>query len=387
LRYPRIDLSILNSLLSISPFSKVNKGRFSSKIHANFDSLNLDDDLKIESIVSDYVDHLNSDLFTPLGRRLHSILSSESLAEGVRFSRTVDSSVDGDRAPVIVIGLPRSGTTNLHNFIINNFDLSGINFWELSSPSRVFANKVTDEKFRRIKSAFGFYLYRYLAPSIQSMHRVNMDTYEECWHFQKHFFLCYNYVIQLKFLKLEDFLLSTDTSIILDRYSDFMCQVNGSNKTALKCPDHMMFLPDIVKTFPESKIIWIHRDPLDSITSYCPMIESVWNLFFGGENKSSVGDFIIDLYSRMLRKTISDRDTLNLDIIDVSFKDLISSRRSLAEKLSKEIKLPLVEKDPDKKPAKFFKNKYKFNRDEYGVSNDIVDRKLRFYKTEYSKYL
>ena len=365
----------------------MHKGRFTSKMHAKFNSLKLDDGLKIDSIVSDYVDHLNSDLFTPLGRRLHSILSSESLAEGVRYSKTVDHSVDGDRAPVIVIGLPRSGTTNLHNFIINNFDLSGINFWELSSPSRVFANKVTDERFRRTKSALGFYLYRYLAPSIQSMHRVDMDTYEECWHFQKHFFLCYNYVIQLKFLKLEDFLLSGDTSIILDRYSDFICQVNGSKKTALKCPDHMMFLPDIVKTFPESKIIWIHRDPLDSISSYCPMIESVWNLFFGGENKSSVGNFITDLYSRMLRKTMSDRDALNLDIIDVSFRDLIDSRSSLAEDLSKKINLPLVEKHSDKKPAKFFKNKYKFNRDEYGISHDIVDRKLGFYKNEYSKFL
>lgn len=352
-----------------------------------FTSLDLDADLKIDSVVSDYVDHLNSDLFTPLGRRLHSILSKESLSEGVRFSKRVERSDKADNSPVIVIGLPRSGTTNLHNFIINNFDLSGVKFWELSSPSKVFSNKSTDENFRKLKSAIGFYLYRYLAPSIQSMHRVNMNTYEECWHFQKHFFLCYNYVIQLNFLKLEEFLLSNDSSILLKEYRSFISETNKDKKTVLKCPDHMMFLPDIVKTFPESKIIWIHRDPLDSISSYCPMIESVWNLFFGGDNKSKAGAFIVDLYCRMLKKTISDREALGVDIIDVSFKELISEREVLVDRLSTKLNLPSVEKKSSKISSKFFKNKYKFNRNDYGISKENVDAKLDFYTNEYSKYL
>ena len=79
-------------------------------------------DADIEPIVGDYVDHLNSDLFTPLGRRLHSILSKESLSEGVRFSESTDFSGPLKEPPVIVIGLPRSGTTNLHNFMIDNFN-------------------------------------------------------------------------------------------------------------------------------------------------------------------------------------------------------------------------------------------------------------------------
>ena len=219
------------------------------------------------------------------------------------------------------------------------------------------------------------------------MHKVNMNTYEECWHFQKHFFLCYNYVIQLKFLKLEEFLLSNDTSKILDIYKNFISQINGPKQTALKCPDHMMFLPDIVKTFPDSKIIWVHRDPLDSISSYCPMIESVWNLFFGGNNKLKVGNFVVDLYSRMLKKTMSDRKNLNKSIIDVSFNDLINNRGSLLKKLSNELDLPINKNDSDIKSSKFFKNKYKFNREEYNISKDRVDVEFSFYSNEYSKYL
>ena len=44
-----------------------------------------------------------------------------------------------------------------------------------------------------------------------------------------------------------------------------------------------------------------------SISSYCPMIESVWNLFFGGENKKEVGSFITNLYTRMLKKILTNK--------------------------------------------------------------------------------
>ena len=65
-------------------------------------------------------------------------------------------------SPVFVVGLPRSGTTNLHNLIINNFSFTGNQFWELSSPSTVSNNKYINEKLRRLKSSIGFYFYRYL---------------------------------------------------------------------------------------------------------------------------------------------------------------------------------------------------------------------------------
>ena len=329
-------------------------------------------------MTSEYVDHLNGDLFSPLGRRLHSILAHQSLAEGVRFLEKSNNINRETPRPVIVIGLPRSGTTNLHNFIINNFNLSGLKYWQLSSPSRVSRNSFIDKKIRRFKSIVGFYLYRYLIPSIQSMHRVNMDTYEECWHFQRHLFLCYNYVIQIKFLQLEHFLTAIDTTALLNHYKTFILQSNKSQQTALKCPDHMMFLPDVLNAFPDAKIIWVHRDPFDSILSYCPMIERVWNLFFGGTNKKEVGGFIADLYSRMLRKTMIDRKNINQEIIDVSFNQLIDDRESLLKHLSIKLEMPINKSREQNRSSSFFKNKYSFDPSEYNISREDIDNKFSF---------
>ena len=387
MKYSRLDLQLFNSFLSFPYFSHINKQKFSHKILRQIKLLNFKQSKNIDRITEKYVDHINSDLFTPLGRRLHSILASKSLSEGIKFHKSINTKVESLKPPIFVIGLPRSGTTNLHNLIINNFDTHGLRYWELSSPANLSSNKYIDEKFRKLKSNFGFYLYRYLVPSIQSMHKVDMNTYEECWHFQKNFFLCYNFVIQIKFLELEDYLISYGTQDILNIYKKYLFSKHEDKQTALKCPDHLMFLPDILKVFPDAKIIWVHRNPKDSISSYCPMIESVWNLFFGGDNKKNVLPFIVDLYERMLKKAISDRKKMKSNIIDVSFNDLINERESLVKSLSSKLNLPIISKNVNKKRPSFFKNKFKFNPEDYGILNYDIHEKFDFYLKQYSNYL
>ena len=347
------------------------------------DLIGLSQSKKITEIVEDYVDHLNSDLFTPLGRRLHSIMSYQSLKEGAKFHKRYKNTNKDLVSPVFVVGLPRSGTTNLHNLIINNFSFTGNQFWELSSPSMISNNKYINEKLRRFKSSIGFYFYRYLIPSIQSMHRVNMDTYEECWHFQKNLFLCYNYVIQLKFLQLEDFMLQMDTSILLDKYKNFILSKNTSTSIALKCPDHMMFLTDISNIFPDAKFIWIHRNPIESISSYCPMINSVWKLFFRNVQKKDVGNFIVDLYERMLLRAMNDREKIDNLFIDVSYSQLIKDRNDVIEYLSGKLKKKIIVNNKSRKSNDFFKNKFKFDIKEYGLSIEEINKRFSFYTEKY----
>jgi len=67
LRYSRIDLSILNAFLALSPFSKINKDRFSKKLSKKIIKLNLPSNIDADRITSEYIDHLNGELFSPLG--------------------------------------------------------------------------------------------------------------------------------------------------------------------------------------------------------------------------------------------------------------------------------------------------------------------------------
>ena len=149
----------------------------------------------------------------------------------------------------------------------------------------------------------------------------------------------------------------------------------------------MMFLPDIINIFPGAKIIWIHRDPFDAISSYCPMIEGAWNLFFGNTKKQEVGSFIRELYIRMLKKTMEHRKTMNCDIIDISFDQLINDKQSVLQLLSSKLEIPIIENREEGNSSDFFKNKYSFDPSNYNISKEKIEESFSFYSEQYSKYL
>ena len=386
MRYSRLDLSIIDRLISLLGQSKINESKTSTSILKKLNHIYPDNKNEYSKIVDLYIDHLNSDVVTNFGRRIHIFLSSISLNEGVNFSNITMKNSRDIVDPLFVIGLPRSGTTNLHNMLIDNFNYSGLKYWQLTSPNPIFDNNSLDTLARKTRSLLGFYLYRYLVPSIQSMHKVKMTTYEECWHFQKIMFLCYNYVIQLKFFEFGDELLNVDTSCIYKQYKRLIQQSTEFDKVyALKCPDHMMFLDSIDKVFPKSEIVWIHRDPYDSLISYCSMVNSVWELFFGITDKKEVGQFVLELFDKMIKRTISYQSK-NDKIINVSYNELISNREKVINELSEKLDRK-IEVSRRATQSNFFKNKYNKNKYDYRMSRDEVYERLSYYNDNFSDYL
>jgi len=386
LRYSRLDLSIVDRLISLFGQSKINKKKTTDRMLGELNLIGVDTTDQHREIIDLYINHLNSDITTNLGRRLHVILASLSLKEGIKFTKTPIEESKEISDPLFVVGLPRSGTTNLHNLLIDNLDYKGFEYWQLTSPSSISQNKTLDHLFRKTRSLLGFYLYRYLVPSIQKMHKVKMSTYEECWHFQKTMFLCYNYVIQLNFFEFEDSLLNMDTSIVHRQYKRLIQDNSKSNEIyALKCPDHMMSLSTIHEVFPKSDIVWIHRDPFDSLISYCSMVNGVWELFFGMTDKKKVGAFVLELFDRMLKNTISYRSKVDDVIIDVNYNDLIHSRQEVVEELGEKLNKDIIVSNRSVE-TQFFKSKH-HNKYDYGISRQEVSDKLSYYKEEFSDYL
>lgn len=384
----RTDLQLINFLIENIGLSKINENSTANNILKKLEKIGLTTDTECKKAVLAYVKHLNSDSFSSLGRILHKILTSQSLNEGVRFSKHINDSVTISEDPLFITGLPRSGTTNLHNLIIDNYGYKGFKYWELTSPAKRYENIFFDSNLRKLRSWIGFRLYRYLIPSIQSMHNVKMDTYEECWHFHKNFFFCYNYSIQIKSKNLEDYILNTDTSFLFKFHKNLISQNSSGNiPFALKCPEHLLFLKDINSNFPKSNIVWIHRQPYDAIKSYCSMIDSVWSLFFKPYNEVDVRDYVISLFDRMLQGAIKDIRENGIKVIDVSYNSLISDRDQVVRDLSGVLSSNNRNNQIEATKAVFFKNKYNRDTLKYNLSKDKIDERFKYYTDMYSEYL
>ena len=132
----RPDLRLINFLLSVSPFSKINKPEYIKSINNKIRLSNIPKSFS-DKVLDIYIDHINTDMFTPVGRRFHSIMTKESISQGQCFLQSISPKKHLKNPPLFVVGLPRSGTTNLHNMIINEFGYDAFKYWELASPKNI----------------------------------------------------------------------------------------------------------------------------------------------------------------------------------------------------------------------------------------------------------
>ena len=291
--------------------------------------------------------------------------------------------------PVFVSGLPRSGTTYLHNLLIHFLDRDGLEFWELTEPIPYFNNSYMDIKFRKIRTFILFALYRFFTPNLQLMHPVKVNSFEECWHLFKSSLGIYNLDFQFGINNFGDWI---SDNTIEQSYSEYkvmlkiISQSNHKKDLVLKCPEHILFYDHIVNNFKDCKIIWIHRDPVKVISSYSSMTYEIRKFFLKSCSKEEVGNFVTERFYNMIDKSLKNRDINNIKVSDINYIDLKNNPEESISKISKDINIEIKNNQPFEtiKNLKKLKSKKSYSPEEFGIDKDKVYQKFESYMQRFN---
>lgn len=175
------------------------------------------------------------------------------------------------RQPLIITGLPRTGTTALHRLLAVDSQFQGLEYW-LSTAPMIRPPRETWETHRAYWDCIADLqaLYARIGDS-RKAHDIVADEVEECTTILEQSFVSSIWSIA-GLPSYEHWVLTQSARETYHRYVDVLRLIGAGEPNRLwllKSPHHMGDIRTLLEVLPDACIIQTHRDPLKTIPSYC----------------------------------------------------------------------------------------------------------------------
>ena len=229
-----------------------------------------------------------------------------------RHPEILDIEID---RPIIVAGLPRSGTTHLLGLLSSDDRLRSLPWWEAIAPVPTEADAPTagDENPRWTRSDEGWQQYEAMLPLMGIMHEFSADHISEDIELQALDFSSYLLEWLAYVPRWRDYYLNHDqhsTYAYMKKVIQLLTFFKGPNRWVIKCPQHMEQLPALKDTFPDATFVVTHRDPVGSIRSAMTMSLYASRLLRNSSDPEEPKGYWIDRYRRLLKACVRDHHVL-----------------------------------------------------------------------------
>ena len=265
------------------------------------------------------------------------------------FKRHPEIANEKIEAPIIIIGLPRSGTTKLQQLISADTRLQSLPLWKVLNPAP-FPDAPAGGPDPRI--AFAEQVssaMREYFPDFYAGHPMNaVEPEEEAWMMDlamRGWTTCY----VMRITSFENWLYQQDFapwySYLYKLLQQFQWQ-DGSPKKRwlLKAPEHFPHIDLLFKTFPDATVVHCHRDPVDAVSSLGALTTASRQLYSDDTPLAEGGRFSIDHWSSHTREYLRKRPALEgkYRFVDISYAELIGDIFAAVERIYRAADLPMT---------------------------------------------
>ena len=299
--------------------------------------------------------------------------------------------------PIIVAGLPRSGTTHLVNLIAADMRLQSLPLWEsyepVPLPGEAMLPDGTDPRYQRCADAWAG--MQQTSPLIAAMHPMNPDHIHEELELMGPDFASYNFEWIGVVPRWRDHYYATDQTPHYTYMKTVLKLIQWQRRQAgqaprrwvLKCPQHLEQLPVLKATFPDATVAITHRDPVAVIQSAVTMQAYSQRIQRKEVNAPGLIAYWTDRVEHLLRRCMNDRGVWpDQQSIDVPFHEFMADDVAMVSQIMDKAGMPLtpaasaeiaayMESHPRGKEGRVI---YHLQRD-FGVDPNALRERFQFY--------
>ncbi len=217
--------------------------------------------------------------------------------------------------PVVVIGLPRSGTTNLVNLLASDSRFRSMPLWEsyepVPNPGEPAEVDGVDPRWTRCQRAWE--AMQAGAPFIAAMHPMNPDHVHEELELMLPDFSSYNLEWVARTPAWRDHYLGHDQTphyAYMKTVLQILQWYRPRERWVLKSPQHLENIGPLMATFPDATVVVTHRDPVAVVQSTITMVTYGARTSYRSTRPDWYRDYWTDRIGRLLDASIRDRAVL-----------------------------------------------------------------------------
>ena len=261
--------------------------------------------------------------------------------------------------PIFIVGLPRTGTTHLHNLISADPTLRSLPYWESLEPVPPASERGCLPDPRRARTQLAVDWIDAVMPLFKRMHEMTVDHVHEeiqllAIDFSSMLFESTAYVPAVR----DDYQARDQTPHyrylrrILQILSWFdLEQERAAGRVApeprrwvLKSPQHSEQLPVLARVFPDATFVVTHREPVAVTASVVSMITYGARMSVEHPDPMLYGRYWAARVEDLLRGCARDRDVLPAArTIDVRFDDYMRDDIAMVERIYEVAGQPFTE--------------------------------------------
>jgi len=255
--------------------------------------------------------------------------------------------------PLVIVGLPRTGTTMLQRTLAVDPRFYSAAWWETRYPAPLTGEGPQDCE-KRITMAKAEVAQTIEAiPQILSIHPMSATLCDEEFMLMEHSFLCAMdaYADVPSYTTWLDQQDQRPVYTQLKKMLQFLQWQKSQRGEAqgqrwlLKAPQHLHTLEILLSVFPQAQVILTHREPAQTIPSMASMAHTLWQIYSDQPDPSAAGRQWNSRMARGIHHTMQVREQQDSRrFLDIHFSDTVAKPMEVLEAVYQFAQMPFTEK-------------------------------------------
>jgi Sulfotransferase family len=291
------------------------------------------------------------------------------------------------RAPIVIVGQPRSGSTHLHALLACVDGLRAPQLWEMSAPS---PPPSADEYHTDPRIATVQQMVDAMPEELLVRHPMAATRPEQCNLLNDWSFINQAWLASFDIPTYREWLLDADFAPAYEAHRRTLqhLQWRAPGRWVLKYPKHLLSLDALLAIYPDAMLLWTHRDPAVVVPSVVSLTGYMRRINTPSFDSVSFGREWVVIEELALHRGLAVRDGGTYDDrqnLDLYYRELMSDTTGSIAAICASLDVPfgassrarLQQWLDDNPQTKHGVHRYTAN--EYGLDESRLRARFAFY--------